>query len=225
MQEAGATTQTKRSSVRTKRKRSTVARKFISYTGAEGLRLALDSRLEQLEATNFSDLIENERDDDTEDYFEDDAKDSGNGRNKRQKRGAALAAKKKLDKKNYGGGKGSRKLMVKLKSLSDVLLREEARRTSLSCGCIGAPSYLTATCSVPLNPGRSICVASGFGARYRDPVSNLSFANSKALAMIQEAAPPWTKGSVHATYAEAISSLRQSRSNIFDPMTKRKKLK
>ena len=86
-----------RSSGRSKRKRSAASRRFVA-DGADGLRLAFDSRLEQLEATNFDDFADKE-DGDDDDYFDDEADGGGKGSpNKRAKRGAAKAAKLKMRK-------------------------------------------------------------------------------------------------------------------------------
>ena len=86
-----------RSSGRSKRKRSAASRRFVA-DGADGLRLAFDSRLEQLEATNFDDFADKEDGDDDE-YFDDEADGGAKGSpNKRAKRGAAKAAKLKMRK-------------------------------------------------------------------------------------------------------------------------------
>ena len=104
---------------------------------------------------------------------------------------------------------GGARSMIKFKSLAEVLLSEDATRRAITLGCAGAPSYVAAVCAAPLHPMRPVCAATGFGARYRDPRSGLPFASAKALAMIEEQAPPWTKGNGNAPYLEAIEALKR----------------
>eukprot|EP00941_MAST-03F_sp_MAST-3F-sp1_P006203 g6203.t1 len=210
-QELTGAKKAKRSSSRSKRKRSANARKFIAYDGSKaGLRVALDSRLEQLEVTNFDDLREKGEEEDEDDYQEDNE-------------GKSLPRQKKLKHrvkqrkgKKFGRVSNGKEALLKLKPLTELLLQENAEKLSLSHGNLSAPAYHTAMCHNPAQPARSICVASGFGAKYREPLSGLPYCSIKTLSTIQEAAPRWTKGGSNATYVETIALLKEKDDEIFD---------
>lgn len=142
----------------------------VRVVDAETRRLALDARLEALEADNYvEEAAEGEGD---EDYFSEDEGAAGGGAARAKKRAAGPAG-------GAGGGAGAGG-RERVKPLSQVLLESGLDVHS------STPNYFTAAAAPSKLPARAMCSVCGFAAPYTCTRCGSKYCDSRCLRQHKE---------------------------------------
>jgi len=150
-----------------------------------------------------SDLMNTGGDDD-EEY--DELEDFEDGSSSKKKR------KTKSRKSTKAEKSGNVPKRFKARTLASILIEESTRGAQNGV----LQQYLDAEAVRPSNskppyPKRKFCSVTGLYALYKDPKSNIPYANLTALEQIRERPPPWITGlnnTSSATYYETMRSLK-----------------
>ena len=175
------------------------AKKWIAFSGVDGLAAVKEAHLELLELTNRDDLAGAAEEDD--DYGAEKSggaasggtasSSRGRGGRKRAKRSGGTTKRAAFDQ---------RKCPPNFGSLANVLLRGLSDDSTTA--------YVVQLASQPARPARRFCCIKGVPAKYRDPASGLSFASKRAFSMIKEQPPPWVKVTANTPHFDALRLVR-----------------
>jgi hypothetical protein len=91
------------------------------------------------------------------------------------------------------------------RSLASIILEEANKEHGASRDFLNAEARLPTHQQLPL---RKFCPVTGAEGTYRDPKSNVCYANLSALEQIQERSPPWMSLGGAAAFYEAAKSIR-----------------
>ena len=173
------------------------AKKWIAFSGVDGLARVREAHLELLEQTNRDDLAGAAEEDG--EYDAPGAR-GGGGAGARERGGKKKRKRAKLGAATPRGKFAERRCPPKHGTLADVLLRSHDSDSSLA--------YVVARASAPARPARRLCCIKGVPASYRDPASGLSFSSAKAFGMIKEHPPPWVKATANTPHFDALRHIR-----------------
>mmetsp|Transcript_7683 Transcript_7683/g.13494 ORF Transcript_7683/g.13494 Transcript_7683/m.13494 type:complete len:282 (+) Transcript_7683:31-876(+) len=176
--------------------------------------------------------FDNDSDSDSDDFSEDD-NEEGDDRNlarnrKKPNRSRGSRSKPKTSSKSKTKAKGKGKVSTKVKAktkdnksskkrkirgLGEVLLDDNVRKLSAASSVseIDSPDYFSATAPKSRYPIPRLCAVTGLIAPYRDPESNLLYADSRAYDKLKEQPPPWVRATANTPFHEALRIIADDR--------------
>mmetsp|Transcript_818 Transcript_818/g.1865 ORF Transcript_818/g.1865 Transcript_818/m.1865 type:complete len:309 (+) Transcript_818:102-1028(+) len=136
---------------------------------------------------------------------------------KKQRTAKAVAAAAVSSNSNAGtNSKKQRMAKIKLRSLAEILLDENARKLGevTSIEELDAPDYINAKAGPPRYPSRKLCAVTGVPAPYKDPESSLYYAHARAFEQLREQPPPWVRASATAPFHESMRIIAEERARV-----------
>lgn len=178
---------TKRRSDRNSKKERRVKARRVNVHGEENEEYRAAVWLDALEGVDLSNVVDIDDDEfDELDELQDGPKKS-----------------KKRTKSHKAGVMPKRFLP---RSLASILIEESSKGVGVAREFLNAEVRLSKQQQLP---PRKFCPVTGLEGLYRDPKSNINYANMAALEQIRERSPPWLiLGGSAVAYHEAVKSIR-----------------
>jgi len=174
----------------TRLRKARANRRWVAYSGLDGLERAIACRLEHLEMTNYDDDKAQNGDEDDDEYDLDNDRLDG-------------PLKKKSKRTRRSTSKDKDRKLQRFTSLEQVLLQIHANKSEGRC-----PRYVSASTRPVRTPDRHFCAVTGHVAKYKDPQSGLRYSSQRAFRVLKEHPPPWVNGTGNAMFMDAMKMIR-----------------